>query len=475
MSEDLMSNALKAFWGAGSQTEIPQAEVDNTPEDMVEQTEFREQPGIIREAIEGSQDDDEGLSIKERIEKAMKERRQTVYNENTQSQPQPQQRQPQPQPQVRRMPQQEIEQPQSSGGFFGFAFDENIKKQFDKERGFGQPMGMAPSMNMGMGPSIMIQSSPSKLDSQFMGGMSYGRGAPMGGFGFGVGGMQPRVDPRIRRQADAALKDYEANLLLDRQAKASRLAAFNMQAMDVSRGRRAIEASQRKAINIKALESGMPVYENILDPIFGGKQKKRVPIERPTYDEKGNVTGTKIIGYNDEVVSTPGAFGWGIRGAKNIGGAGKKIFDFGAQKFKDYEIKDNTVNVLKKGSKNIKDAGKDMYKTFSDTEYRIGKDRGDLNWMDAKDITIYDTEEEAKKDPFGYVLNSKEDFMDKNFEPEESIIMPDWKPHEQTIIDTTFEDKIDKKEKDFENLKELDQYSIKTEDIIDDVLTEDVV
>jgi len=460
MSRDKMSDALAAFWGSGSQTQIPQAEVDNTPEDIIEQTEFRGQPGVIRDSIEMQEsNEDSGMTIKERIEKAMKERRQTVYTPTTPTQPQA------PQQEIRQM-QREMPQPQappqkSSGSFFGMAFDDNIKQQFAKERGFDQ-MGLGMNLDSGS-PMMAPQRAPSKLDNQFMAGMGYGQGMPMGGFGMGMQQRQPQFDPRLKRRADATLIDYERNLVLDRQAKASRIGAFNMQARDVSRGRRAIEASQRKATNIRALDSGLPVYESILDPIFGGKQKKKVPKYVETYDEKGNVTGKKFAGLVDEVVSTPGAFGWGIQGAKNIGKAGANIFDFGKQKFKEYEIKDNTAKVLKKGAKNIREASTDAYRTFTDTDYRIGKEKGDPDWYKSDGVNIYETDEQAKYDPFGYTEV-------KPFEP----FVP---PKNETVIDVDFIDKNNREKKskkeDYGDLRDLKPYPAFKERVFDEIMNSD--
>jgi len=292
VKRDKITDALDAFWGAGSQTEVPSPQVDTTPEDIIETIPYDTVSNLSQEVssqqtpsmTSGSK------SVKEMVEDAIKNKQNKISG--TPSSEIVEQYSPKSEVELRQrmMPSAPAPQQGIQSGFAGF--DQKLANQFAMERGGGIDLG---------GP----MSSGGKLQNQFMSGMT--GNAPMGGgafgFGMGMGGRPPmqREDPRLRRKADLALDNYAKQMGIDRQMRMADLSIARSQQAQKARYQSQLSQNQAARRNITKFDSGLPVYENWLDPLFGGKTKKKEPIfstsetKKPIYKE--------VTKYKDEVTT----------------------------------------------------------------------------------------------------------------------------------------------------------------------------
>ena len=281
VKRDKITDALDAFWGAGSQTELPSPEVDDTPEDMIETIPYDTVSQVSQEVA--GQPMSGSKSVKEMVEAAIKNKQNKISTQP--SSEIVEQYSPKSEVELRQRMMPSEPTPPAPKGAYGFAgFDQKLANQFAMERGGGIDLGgpMAPR---------------SKLENQFIGGMT--GSAPMGGgafgFGMGMGGRPPiqREDPRLKRRADLALDNYAKQMGIDRQMRMADMNIARSQQAQKARYQSQLSRNQATRRNINQFDSGLPVYENFLDPLFGGKTKTKEPVF--------STSETKIPKYKDIV------------------------------------------------------------------------------------------------------------------------------------------------------------------------------
>lgn len=313
IKRDKLTDALEDFWGKGARTEVPAAQVDATPQDIVQTVPMNAEPQISREvemvaSQQPTQMQGSGKSIRDMVQEAIKNKQDRVrtqpsYYPQEQSVPMPTQAPMTPQPQPKQ-------------NFFS-GFDSQIASSFARERGGVDLAGP-------MGPT-------NKLQAQFQGGMM---GMPVGGGLFGYGPRPRGEDPRLARKANLALADYERQLSLNRMARAEDIAIARSQQLQRARLGREFATSVAEQRKQSAFKAGLPVYENWLDPWFGGKYKTKKPIYSDVFDPQGKKTGRKIVGFEEGYKSTPGFFGLMAGGLNTVYEGGKKTAERGYSAYK---------------------------------------------------------------------------------------------------------------------------------------------